>query len=235
MKCTVERSKVYWNDVIVPSLQAGKTVLIVGHENNLRSLIMKLENISKDDIINLNLPRAVPLAYRIDPVTLQPQDRPDGRLDEATGLLRGGEWIGGDKAVQQILDRDDKQVYDTTIQENLEIGTSRDNWNTWMEFVIGKPSLEQSVKGCGTNERTDPKNTIPTTTESMTSASTNYDNNASATAVNTTVLSSSSKSSVRKEKKIKTPETKYLNGFMDSSSSNLTTTTGSMKTITTTN
>ena len=66
LKCTKARSKVYWDDVIAPSLRAGKTLLIVGHENNLRSLIMRLEDISREDIINLDLPRAIPLAYRLD-------------------------------------------------------------------------------------------------------------------------------------------------------------------------
>jgi 2,3-bisphosphoglycerate-dependent phosphoglycerate mutase len=136
LKCTLKRSKVYWERNIVPSLKEGKTVLIVGHENNLRSLIMNLEGISKDDIINLCLPRAVPLAYRLDE-NLQPLDRPDGKLDEATGFLRG-EWLGGDDAVKEILDRDRKQVYDTSVKENLEIGTEKEKWRRWMEFAVGE-------------------------------------------------------------------------------------------------
>lgn len=116
---TIQRSKVYWDTVVSPSLRAGRTVLIVGHENNLRSLIMRLEDISRNDIINLSLPRAVPLAYRLDPDTLKPLDRPDGTLDEATGFLRG-EWLGGDHAVADILRRDDAQVYDVSETRNLE-------------------------------------------------------------------------------------------------------------------
>ena len=73
---------------------------------------MRLEDISPNDIINLSLPRAVPLAYRLD-ANLKPLDRPDGKLDEATGFLRG-EWLGGDDAVRDILKRDEKQVYDTS-------------------------------------------------------------------------------------------------------------------------
>eukprot|EP00520_Triparma_pacifica_P010672 CAMPEP_0118669378 /NCGR_PEP_ID=MMETSP0785-20121206/20864_1 /TAXON_ID=91992 /ORGANISM="Bolidomonas pacifica, Strain CCMP 1866" /LENGTH=212 /DNA_ID=CAMNT_0006564047 /DNA_START=281 /DNA_END=915 /DNA_ORIENTATION=+ len=55
---TVLRSEVYWNDVIAPELNSGKTVLVVGHENNLRSMIMKLEGIGEDEVIGLSLPRA---------------------------------------------------------------------------------------------------------------------------------------------------------------------------------
>jgi broad specificity phosphatase PhoE len=137
LKCTRARSKIYWDDVIAPSLRSGKTVLVVGHENNLRSIIMRLEGIAPQDIINLSLPRAVPLAYRLDK-DLKPLERADGKLDEATGMLRGT-WLGGDEAVQAILDRDDKQVYDTNIQQNLETSAGRDKWREWTEAAIGSP------------------------------------------------------------------------------------------------
>ena len=140
LKCTRARSKVYWDDVIAPSLRSGKTVLVVGHENNLRSLIMRLEGINPEDIINLNLPRAVPLAYRLDK-HLKPIDRIDGKLDEATGMLRGT-WLGGDGAVQKILDRDEKQVYDTKVLQNLEQGKERDKWRLWTEMVMERPEDE---------------------------------------------------------------------------------------------
>lgn len=147
LKDTRERSSVYWDEVIAPALQHGKTLMVVGHENNLRSILMQLEDIPEEDIINLNLPRAVPLAYRLDE-NLKPLDRADGKLDEATGFLRG-EWLGGDSAVKQILDRDYKQVYDTTVTQNLEIGEKREKWNNWMEFIVGKPSPYQIAVGEG--------------------------------------------------------------------------------------
>lgn len=141
---TKQRSSVYWDEVIAPSLSKGKTVLVVGHENNLRSLIMRLEDIPKEDIINLNLPRAVPLAYRLDE-NLKPLDRPDGKLDEATGFLRG-EWLGGDNAVAEILERDSKQVYDTSIQKNLETCDSVKKWNDWVHLMNGDASTETKAK-----------------------------------------------------------------------------------------
>jgi len=147
---TMNRSSVYWDTMIVPALQEGKTVLIVGHENNLRSLVMRLEGIPKDEIIDLNIPRAVPLAYRLDE-NLKPMDRRDGKLDEATGMLRG-EWLGGDTAVAEILKRDHKQVYDTSITKNLEVGECRDSFNKWMTFVVGEASPEAKAKGCEAGE-----------------------------------------------------------------------------------
>jgi 2,3-bisphosphoglycerate-dependent phosphoglycerate mutase len=143
LKCTLARSKVYWEKKIVPSLAEGKTVLIVGHENNLRSLIMTLEGISEHDIINLCLPRAVPLAYRLDE-NFKPLPRPDGKLDEATGFLNG-EWLGGDSAVKDILERDRKQVYDLSVSENLETTSDKEKWKKWMEFAIG-PTTQPEMK-----------------------------------------------------------------------------------------
>ena len=146
LKDTKDRSRVYWDEVIAPELKDGKTLLIVGHENNLRSLIMRLEGIPKEEIINLCLPRAVPLAYRLDE-NLKPIDRPDGKLDEATGYLRG-EWLGGDQAVLDILERDRKQVYDTSIQKNLETcDADRNKWKGWMSLVVGEPGPEARAKG----------------------------------------------------------------------------------------
>lgn len=140
LKCTRARSKIHWDDVIAPSLRSGKTLLIVGHENNLRSLIMRLEGIPPEEIINLDLPRAIPLAYRLNK-DLKPIAESDGKLDEATGMLRGT-WLGGDVAVQEILERDDKQVYDTSIEHNLEKGDDREKWRRWTELAIGVPEDE---------------------------------------------------------------------------------------------
>lgn len=163
LKCTLKRTSVYWDEVLAPALREGKTLLVVGHENCLRSVIMRLENIAPQDIINLSLPRAVPLAYRLDK-DLKPLDRPDGKLDEATGYLRG-EWLGGDKAVREILERDHKQVYDTSIKENLEVGESREKWNNWMHFIMGKPSPEAKSAGDWRLTHKDSGKSDPTTTK----------------------------------------------------------------------
>lgn len=88
--------------------------MIVGHENNLRSIIKRLDNISNDDIINLELPRAIPLLYHLDPYTLKPI-----KLEGAANLL-SGKYLGDPEQLKRIADRDQAQVYDTAIRENLE-------------------------------------------------------------------------------------------------------------------
>jgi 2,3-bisphosphoglycerate-dependent phosphoglycerate mutase len=66
LKDVVKRVIPYWQESIVPELEAGKTVLVVAHGNSLRALIKYLENISDDDIAKLNLPTGIPLLYRLD-------------------------------------------------------------------------------------------------------------------------------------------------------------------------
>ncbi|MBP1327169.1 2,3-bisphosphoglycerate-dependent phosphoglycerate mutase [Leucobacter exalbidus] len=55
----------YWENVILPDLRAGKTVLVTAHGNSLRALVKHLEGISDEDIAGLNIPTGMPLVYEI--------------------------------------------------------------------------------------------------------------------------------------------------------------------------
>jgi len=55
----------YWNDVITPQLREGKNVLVTAHGNSLRALVMHLEKISRDDIVEFNIPTGVPRLYEL--------------------------------------------------------------------------------------------------------------------------------------------------------------------------
>ena len=55
----------YWNDVITPQLREGKNVLVTAHGNSLRALVMHLEQISRDDIVEFNIPTGVPRLYEL--------------------------------------------------------------------------------------------------------------------------------------------------------------------------
>jgi 2,3-bisphosphoglycerate-dependent phosphoglycerate mutase len=65
LKNTVERFVPYWNSSIVPDLNAGKRVLITAHGNSIRALLKYLENIPESEIVELNIPTAVPLVYEL--------------------------------------------------------------------------------------------------------------------------------------------------------------------------
>ena len=66
LKDTIERVIPYWNSDILPSIKAGKKVIIVAHGNSLRGLIKYLDNISDEDIVNLEIPTGNPLVYELD-------------------------------------------------------------------------------------------------------------------------------------------------------------------------
>ena len=50
---------------------AGKRVLIAAHGNSLRALVKYLDDISDDEIVELNIPTGIPLVYELD-VDLKP-------------------------------------------------------------------------------------------------------------------------------------------------------------------
>ena len=66
LKDVLARVLPYWNDVIVPQIQAGRTVLIAAHGNSLRALLKHLENVSDADIPGVNLPTGVPKVYHLN-------------------------------------------------------------------------------------------------------------------------------------------------------------------------
>ncbi|HTJ12497.1 MAG TPA: 2,3-diphosphoglycerate-dependent phosphoglycerate mutase [Dinghuibacter sp.] len=66
LKDTVIRFTVYWNNNIVPSLRAGKRVIISAHGNSLRALVKYLDHIPDDQIADLEIPTGVPLVYELD-------------------------------------------------------------------------------------------------------------------------------------------------------------------------
>jgi 2,3-bisphosphoglycerate-dependent phosphoglycerate mutase len=66
LKDTVARSLPYWHQTIVPSITAGKRVLIAAHGNSLRALVKYLDDISDADIVELNIPTGIPLVYELD-------------------------------------------------------------------------------------------------------------------------------------------------------------------------
>lgn len=66
LKDTIERFLPYWFNTIVPTIEAGKSVIIAAHGNSLRGLVKHLDNISDEDIIGLNIPTGMPLVYELN-------------------------------------------------------------------------------------------------------------------------------------------------------------------------
>jgi 2,3-bisphosphoglycerate-dependent phosphoglycerate mutase len=66
LKDTVARFLPYWNDAIAPQVKAGRRVIVVAHGNTIRALVKYLDNVSEKDIVGLNIPTGIPLAYELD-------------------------------------------------------------------------------------------------------------------------------------------------------------------------
>lgn len=66
LKDTQDRVIPYFESEILPMIKSGKEVLISAHGNSLRALAMHLENISKDDISDINIPTGQPYVYEFD-------------------------------------------------------------------------------------------------------------------------------------------------------------------------
>ena len=63
LKDTAERVLPYYQQHIETKLLSGKNLLIVAHGNSLRALVMHLNQLSKEEVLELNIPTGAPLLY----------------------------------------------------------------------------------------------------------------------------------------------------------------------------
>ena len=66
LKDTIARVIPFYNETVVPEIKAGKKILIAAHGNSLRALVKYLDNMTEDEIINLNIPTGTPLVYELN-------------------------------------------------------------------------------------------------------------------------------------------------------------------------
>ncbi|HWJ19708.1 MAG TPA: 2,3-bisphosphoglycerate-dependent phosphoglycerate mutase [Geobacterales bacterium] len=66
LKDTAARVLPYYDSTILPQVLAGKNVIISAHGNSLRALIMRLDKLSPEEILKLNLPTGEPYVYRLN-------------------------------------------------------------------------------------------------------------------------------------------------------------------------
>jgi 2,3-bisphosphoglycerate-dependent phosphoglycerate mutase len=63
LKNTSERVLPYFETEIMPKINNESNVLIAAHGNSLRALIMKLDSISSEEIVKLEIPTGAPIHY----------------------------------------------------------------------------------------------------------------------------------------------------------------------------
>jgi 2,3-bisphosphoglycerate-dependent phosphoglycerate mutase len=66
LKDTVERFLPCWHELIAPRIRSGKQILIAAHGNSLRALVKYLQDVSEQEIVDLNIPTGVPLIEELD-------------------------------------------------------------------------------------------------------------------------------------------------------------------------
>ncbi len=65
LKDTGARVWPYYMTEILPRVLAGQNVLVAAHGNSLRSLVMILDRLSRDEVTGLNLATGVPMVYKL--------------------------------------------------------------------------------------------------------------------------------------------------------------------------
>jgi 2,3-bisphosphoglycerate-dependent phosphoglycerate mutase len=66
LKDTAERVLPYYERTIKPYLLKRDTILVAAHGNSLRALVMELEQLSREQVLELNIPTGAPLLYELD-------------------------------------------------------------------------------------------------------------------------------------------------------------------------
>ncbi len=67
LKDTAARTIPYFEREIAPELRAGQNILVAAHGNSLRSIVMHLDRLTREQVLELNLATGVPVVYELDP------------------------------------------------------------------------------------------------------------------------------------------------------------------------
>ena len=76
LKDTAARTLPYFESKIMADLKRGLNVLVAAHGNSLRSIVMYLDKLSKEQVLELNIGTGIPIIYEFDKnltVTLKKQ------------------------------------------------------------------------------------------------------------------------------------------------------------------
>lgn len=66
LKDTAARTLPYFESKIEAALKKGQNVIVSAHGNSLRSIVMHLEKLTREQVLELNLATGVPMIYRFD-------------------------------------------------------------------------------------------------------------------------------------------------------------------------
>ena len=63
---TIARVWPWFQEVVEPQMRAGKRIVIAAHGNSLRALVKQFDGLTPDEILEVNIPTAIPLVYTFD-------------------------------------------------------------------------------------------------------------------------------------------------------------------------
>ncbi len=66
LEMTAKRTIPYFEAKILPHLKKGENVMICAHGNSLRSIIMNLDRLTKEQVVKLELPTGDPIIYQFE-------------------------------------------------------------------------------------------------------------------------------------------------------------------------
>ncbi|VFP80061.1 2,3-bisphosphoglycerate-dependent phosphoglycerate mutase (plasmid) [Candidatus Erwinia haradaeae] len=66
LEMTINRVLPIWKTGIFPQIKNHKNIIIAAHGNSLRALITYLDNMTEEDILELDIPTGMPLIYEFD-------------------------------------------------------------------------------------------------------------------------------------------------------------------------
>ncbi len=72
---TAARVHKHFEEIIEKELAQGKNILVTAHHNSLRALVMKLEGLTPEEIITLEIPTGIPWVYEFGEITEKPFKR----------------------------------------------------------------------------------------------------------------------------------------------------------------
>ena len=63
LELTAQRTLPYFTSAILPALDSGKNIFVAAHGNSLRSVIMNIEGLSREEVLSLEVPTGTPIVY----------------------------------------------------------------------------------------------------------------------------------------------------------------------------
>ncbi len=63
LETCAERTIPCLEELIIPDLNSGKTILVAAHGNSLRSIVMHIEGLTREEVLSLEIPTGIPRSY----------------------------------------------------------------------------------------------------------------------------------------------------------------------------